>query len=154
MKRLIVILFFVILMAKVPFCQNNNYTHLILDSAHINYVSLCDSMLDVSINITDQMISFYKTDGHLIIPLYQTSDKDTLATLRECIEALSYTNPVYDTNEYIIDDCRPCMIISFYSGTDIYNKYYIHDYKALFPFAYAELYHIIISIIATHLKRK
>ena len=154
MNRLIIIIFYVILMAKVPFCQNNYYTHRILDSAHVNYVSLCDRILDVSVNITDHMISFYKRDGNRIIHLYQTSDKDTLATLRECIETLSYTNPVYDTNEFIIDDCRPCMIISFYSGTDIYKKYYLHDYKALFPFAYAELYHIIISIITTHLKRK
>ena len=56
MNRLIIIIFYVILMAKVPFCQNNNYTHRILDSAHVNYVSLCDRILDVSVNITDHMI--------------------------------------------------------------------------------------------------
>ena len=156
MNRLIVVIFFVTLMTKVSFSQDNDYSHRTIDSAHIIYSSPC-RLLNVRISITDQKVLFYRMNlrgGGIITHQYQTSDKDTLATLRECIETLSYTNPVYDTNEYFIAECQPGMSINFYSGTDMHKKNYRHDRKALFPFAYVELYHIIISIITTHLISK
>lgn len=125
----------------------------VIDSAHVNYISLCNNILDINMSITSQRIIFYKTEGSQRFILYQTSNKDTISVLSECIEMLFSTKPVYDTNQAIIDDCRPGMRITYYSGTDMYQKYYLHYYEALFPFAYAELYHIFLSTVTTHRKK-
>lgn len=153
MNRIILLLVSIITFPVVSMGQNLDSTHTHIDSVHINYVSLCDNLLDIDIVITGKMISFSKSNDYRRNPFYHTSNKDTIAVLKECIEMLLNTNPVYDTNEVIIDDCRPYMKITFYCGTNVYQKHYYHYYDALFPFAYTELYHMILSTITTQRKK-
>ena len=129
-------------------CQLDDNT----DSVLINYRSLCE-FLDVNIVITNKSITYYDSDfGIKRSLLYQTFDKDTIFLLHYCINIVLEKDPIYDTTELIIPECMPSIGITIFNGASKCEKWYEHYYDALFPFAYAEMYGVIIPIISKYRK--
>lgn len=133
--------------------QNYNIKSKRIDSIHVEYMSLCE-FLTVKVSITDSSILYYqyllnKDEDTLI---YKTRNSDTIACLQECIRTVWCAEPIYDTNEIIIDDCRPGISLTIFCDNVEHTKWFYHYYKAMFPFAYTEMYHIILTIIRSHRK--
>lgn len=119
-----------------------------MDSVHVHYVSLCEDFMEIRVSITNNSISYYDVGNRKL--MYKTHNKDTLSIIYDCVKIIWNTDPVYDTIDNIIDDCRPGMRIVIFNGENLTEKQYQHFYTALFPFAYSELYNIIKTTIKKH----
>ena len=116
-----------------------------MDSVHVHYIALCEDFMDIRISVTSESISCYDVSNRKL--MYKTHSKDTMSIIYDCVKILWNKDPVYDTLDNIIDDCRPGIRIIIYNGRNVSEKHYLHFYTALFPFAYAELYNIVKTTI-------
>lgn len=140
--------------------QENKCACKSFDSVRVEYYSLEEGPLFVTLSLNDNKVSLFKEDVDnplnrftKNILIYKTHRTDTIDYLSSWIKTILDNPPIYDTT-YEILGYGQGMYITIFENNETCRYKYIHYWDALFPFAYAELYSFIRQKLALYNKKK
>lgn len=139
--------------------QNNSHcSGESIDSVYVNFVSLGEDFLNVTLVADKWNLSFFKKkyNSHFLTEdtlIYQTHAFDTIDYLFSRIRIIINNPPIYDSDFVVYDCCDGINISVFEHNNKCEYKYTLYP-KAYFPFAYAEIYSLIRQILAKYWQKE
>ena len=122
-----------------------------IDSVSIEYVSLCENIIDV-IKVTADSITFYsekelRSRGNHHNRFYQIKKGREIELYFDELRVILDTDPVYGEDSSLIVECMPYMIFTFYLKDCVVKKIYDYHSHTMFPCAYTALHYRIFTIL-------
>lgn len=150
MRKTILLSFFILILSK-SYGQSDFYDIIGIDSIYIEYRSFCEFTIDV-IKVTQDSITFYEKksyDNDMVThkKLYQIKNNKKIRDYYSILKIILNTDPTYNKDNAIIDDCIPSMVFKFFVKGTVIEKWYELYASANFPFEYTLLYHEIFTIL-------
>ncbi len=137
--------------------EYSNCQGISFDSVRVNFVSLNENILDVSLVSNKHTLSLFGTGApprFENVLIYQTHAYDTIDYLFSRIKIILENPPITDTSVIINDCCHGMDISVFDELGKTCERTYTHYPTAYFPFAYAELYSLIRQWIVKYWRRE
>ena len=121
------------------------------DRVEVRYVSLMDNCFEAIITRDDLVVyQHVRNQSRFSTPIYHTANQDTISLIMMCISDFWNSPPIVDTNDSIIDDMTPGLIISIHKGDSVSRHSYINKFTTFFPYSYTELLCILRELFAVH----